>query len=83
MPEKNQPQREYRTLDRPWYRALATRVLAVAVPGEIGDWAAYIDAVPGRDHSEEYKEVMHHGCKMDKRIAATLFDSLDPEKYRL
>ena len=66
------------------YVALASRVLVAArwndnIPSP--DWAAYIDAVPGERHSDEYEEVLRTGCKINYQIAALLFPSLD-EKYR-
>lgn len=64
------------------WKALAVRVLAVAMEGEIGDWAAYIDAVPGREHKLELEEVMKSGMKLDKKVAAALFPKLDIKKYR-
>lgn len=62
-------------------RALARRVMAVAVfDREVGDWAAYIDAIPGNDHSEEWGEVVDHGVKLSKELAEVLFPSLAADK---
>ena len=56
---------------------LARRVMAVAVyDEEVGDWAAYIDAVPGNNHSEEWQEVVDYGLKLPKRVAEVLFPVL-------
>ena len=63
-------------------RALAKRVLAVAVEGAIGDWSAYIDAVAGVNHANETEEVMRTGVKLDVGIAALLFPHLDIKKWR-
>ena len=57
--------------------ALARRVMAVAsYDEEVGDWAAYIDAIPGHDHDEEWKAVLDSGIKLPQRIAEVLFPSL-------
>jgi hypothetical protein len=63
-------------------RALAKRVLAVAVEGAIGDWTAYIDAVAGSCHSSEAEEVTRTGVKLDVGVAALLFPHLDIKKWR-
>lgn len=56
---------------------LARRVMAVAVYDEkVGDWAAYVDAVPGHRHEEEWQEVVDHGLKLPKRVAEVLFPAL-------
>ncbi len=54
-------------------RALAMRVLAVAQTRIEGTWCAYIDAVPGARHREEYAAVLRHGDKLDEEVAAALF----------
>jgi hypothetical protein len=63
-------------------RALAMKVLAVATAGEVGDWSAYIDAVPGKSHSQEAVEVARKGVKLDKRIAAILFPDFNIKSWR-
>jgi len=55
------------------YVALASKVLAVAVEGGIGDWAAYVGAVPGIDHDREWQDVKEHGTKLPQTIAEILF----------
>jgi len=55
------------------YLALDKRVLAVAVEGSVGDWTAYIGAVAGKNHAEEYLEVYLHGSKLYQPIAEILF----------
>ncbi len=53
---------------------LASRVLAVAVRGDLGtDWTAYIDAVPGVSHDKEAQIVAEHGTKLPYEIAVILF----------
>ena len=67
-------------------RPLAQHVLAVALvkhveatTGWCGDWAAYIDAVPGMNHREEWPEVLLHGNKLPESISLLLF----PEVMKL
>jgi hypothetical protein len=59
----------------PIYRALDRNILAVATE-MYGCWGAYIGIVPGRDHSEEYKEVLARGTKLREPIAKAIFQSL-------
>lgn len=67
---------------------LATKVLAVAVinkrndTGKLFDWTAYIDAVPGQNHEEEYMDVARVGDKLPKEIGIILFPNLDSNKWR-
>jgi len=64
------------------YKALSSRVLVVAsVNTEVGDWAAYIDAVPGKSHDKEYQEVGRTGSKLPKKVAEMLFP-YEAEHYR-
>lgn len=63
-------------------KALAAKVLAVAVEGDIHDWAAYIDAVPGKKHDDEAQLVAEEGVKLDRDVAAVLFPCLDMKKWR-
>ncbi len=68
------------------YIPLAMRVLAVAVINthdeKVFDWAAYIDAVPGQNHENEYLNVAENGSKTSKEIAEVLFPDLEIERYR-
>ena len=59
------------------YTALDMHVLAVAVEGEVKDWAAYIGAVEGNDHKREYQIIARHGTKLDYKIARLLFPDFD------
>lgn len=68
---------------RSTHKALARQVLAVAVADtEYQLWAAYIDAVPGKNHEREVPEVQKHGCKLSKELACFMFPQFDPDKYR-
>jgi len=65
------------------YRALDSKVLAVAVEGAIGDWSAYVGAVNGKDHDEEYEGVSRNGSKLSKAVAEALFpDWAEKLKWR-
>jgi hypothetical protein len=58
-------------------RALANRVLVVAVINDdIKDWAAFIDAVPGKNHEQEKDEVARVGSKLPYEIAKLIFPAL-------
>lgn len=52
--------------------ALDCRVLAVAKVGEDG-WRAYIGAVPGLNHDDEWEEVLRHGAKLPEAVALAIF----------
>ena len=67
--------------------ALAPKVLVVASihytdSGELFDWTAYVDAVPGVSHSKEWELVAQNGAKISGKIAEILFPGLDISKYR-
>ena len=59
------------------YTVLNSRVLAVAVKGDIDDWAAYIGPVPGHNHMMEAEEVYRRGTKLPYLVAKVLFPSMD------
>jgi predicted thioredoxin/glutaredoxin len=64
------------------YRALSQRVLAVAVEGAAGDWAAYVDAVIGNNHEREAPLVAEWGGKLSRELAELLFREWKHLKYR-
>lgn len=64
------------------WKALDSRVIVVAVEGYAGDWAAYIGAVAGKDHEEEWKEVEKQGSKLRRELAEFLFPEFKDLKYR-
>ena len=64
------------------WRALDKNVLVVAKEGAIGDWAAYIGAVPGNNHHDEYERVAALGSKLPESIANELFPSYKSWDYR-
>lgn len=57
---------DWRVLDR------CVLVVAKANPG-VGDWAAYVGSIPGKDHLREYDEVARHGSKVPRWMAERLF----------
>lgn len=57
------------------YIALDMQVIAVAVEGGVGDWAAYIGAVKGDNHEREWEDVGRHGTKLPQGVAELLFPS--------
>ena len=61
------------------YQALASQVIAVAVINHPrGDWSAYIGAVPGKRHKDEWQEVVDQGSKLPRHVAEEIFKpSLD------
>jgi hypothetical protein len=58
---------------------LDSKVIAVAVEGEVGDWSAYIGAVPGKDHTKEWQEILKHGTKLSRKVAEVLFPDFAKE----
>ena len=62
-------------------RALATCVLVVAQTRIECAWSAYIDAVPGHNHDNEYEAVLAHGAKLDESLARCLFPEFDAVPY--
>lgn len=77
MKMNTQNELESKLLD---YRVLATRVLAVAIKGSIQDFAVYVDAVEGNNHTEEWQKVARHGNKQGINIAKALFPNLFKKK---
>jgi hypothetical protein len=62
------------------YRALDSKVLAVAVQGGHPlEWTAYIGAVPGENHRAEYEKVYRHGTKLDEKVAKVIFPDFATE----
>ncbi len=59
------------------YVALAQQVLAVAsINHDVGDWAAYVDAVRGVSHGTEWQRVAAEGAKLLEGVAAVLWPDL-------
>ena len=62
--------------------ALDSKVLVVAVQGEMKDWAAYIGAVPGEKHDLEWQQVARRGTKLPKAVALLLFPTWKKLRWR-
>ncbi len=54
-------------------RALARRVLCVAVTRIEGRWKAYCDAVDGQSHDDEAGEIIKLGVPLYPAVAAAVF----------
>lgn len=64
------------------YRPLSNHVIVVAVEGEVNDWAAYIDAVPGNNFSSEWQKVRDYGTKLPRQIAEVIFPDFKDLRWR-
>lgn len=64
------------------YYPLARKVLAVAVKGDVDDWAAYIDCVSGENHRIEAEKVAKHGTKLPENIGRLLFPRFKHLRWR-
>jgi hypothetical protein len=60
-------------------KTLGRRVVAVATLGAVGDWSAYVDAVPGKNHEAEADDVAGRGDKLPQDLAEFLFPDLAKE----
>ncbi len=69
----------------PWIqkRALSSRVLVVMNTRVECAWAAYCDAVRGRDPDNEWQAVLNHGDKLSEDTARTLFPAFKDVPYAL
>lgn len=61
--------------------ALDHKVLAVARTRVEGKWAAYVGAVCGVNHDDEYEEVLKHGSKLPEHFARVLFTEFEELPY--
>lgn len=64
-----------------WY-PIDSRVIVVAVEGAVKDWAAYIGAVPGKNHREEWCDVRDFGTKLRQEVAELLFPHFKALRWR-
>lgn len=84
FPETPDEAKEWETEPQPRYEqksALATKVLCVAHTRIEGAWSAFIDAVPGINHSNEMEAVFRHGTKLPEEIARLLFPLFEGVPY--
>ena len=61
--------------------ALARNVLVVATIRADGTWKAYCDAVPGKNHDDEWQEVVLQGCQVPEKMARVLFPRFSEMEY--
>ena len=69
------------------YYPLESKVLAVSVAnyeedGTLYDLTAYVDAVAGYNHKNEYPTIADTGNKIPREVACLLFPGLDKNKWR-
>ena len=57
------------------YTQLGHRVLAVLSRG-VGEWRVYVDAVPGKNHEEEWEEVARFGDKQREEVGRAIAENL-------
>jgi len=62
-------------------QALAMRVLAAARIRIEGTWKAYVDAVPGENHSIEVTAVLENGTQLHENVARELFPMFQGVPY--
>ncbi len=65
------------------YYVLASKVMTIAIANiSVGDWAAYIDAVPGENHDEEFNQLLEKrgSTKLPYEIAKIIYPYYD-NKY--
>ena len=56
------------------WKPLASKVIICAsVNIAVGDWTVYIDAVPGKNNMNEWKEVARNGTKVDQAVGEYYF----------
>lgn len=55
------------------YIPLDRKVITVAKEGAVNDWAAYIGAVEGVNHTSEWQHVADFGTKLPQEVAEVLF----------
>ena len=64
------------------WKALDSKVLVVASATHgINEWTAYIGAVPGKNHDQEWNEVATHGSTLSYEIAKFLFPDFNKKYY--
>ena len=62
------------------FHVLASRVMTFAVANRsIGDWAAYIDVIPGENHDKEFDQLLEkrESTKLSYDIAKIIFPYYD------
>ncbi len=62
-----------------YYVTLSRQVVAVATTRVEGAWSAYIGAVHGECHADEWRQVLNHGDKLGEEIAKAIFPQFAKE----
>lgn len=62
-------------------RVLKREILVVATFTFGRNWKAYIGIVPGRNHDEEWEQVLATGDTLDEKIARFLFPNFSKHPY--
>ena len=74
--EKEEKHKEY------YYKTLAKKVLAVImINNKDKYWRAWINAVEGYNHDEEFMEVARYGVSLREAIAKAIFPNY-PKEYQ-
>jgi len=63
-------------------RILHPNILAVAVEGDKGDWAAYIGVITGTRPETRWRRIYDSGNKLPKEAAEALFPSFAHLEWR-
>ncbi len=61
--------------------AIHHKILVVGHTRIEGKWSAYVAPVPGRNHDNEWKEVLRTGSKLLEAIARAIFPELSELPY--
>lgn len=64
------------------YYVLDNHVLAVAIEGEVKDWAAYIGDMKGYNLDWDIEMVKRNGTKLPEKIARILFPNFKNLRWR-
>jgi hypothetical protein len=62
-------------------RALNRDVLCVATTQIEGRWRAYIGAVAGLNHDEEWSDILRHGGRLPESVASAVFPEFKGVPY--
>jgi len=64
------------------FRLLHPNILAVAVEGDKGDWAAYIGVVTGVRPETRWRKIYESGNKLPQEVAVALFPTFAHLEWR-
>jgi len=66
---------------RPCQLRVLTREVLVVATHTVGGWKAYIGLVAGKNHSQEWPEVLKYGDTLAEDVARFLFEDFAGEPY--